>query len=408
MTSPGSSAIRYTFYSSSPAVRDPVFIFCNPAGTPAGSVNATRPGGSGIYDFSWHGWSNETKSFSVNMKSESGVTSSSLTGLNEGGYKVDIYKAGVYDTSLTGWIAFDKPPVAVAKLANPRKNCYYVALNGEATASVASFPYYDPATGQQLSIINEVRSVWSSNPYSVIPYPELRDPVTYNPPLEDVTYTFRVNSTGCSAESSFFYESIHVKADFSADPMEGDAPLKVTFTDKSVRGTKKYIWDFGDRTREGKKLPEWVVTKDSLWLFKTPFNHTYYFPGEYSVSLTVESEFGCVDSLRLPDNINVEKSKLNVPNVFTPDGDGINDFFLVDAASLRFISIEIYSRSGLKVYSFTGDGEKLKDWQGWDGNVNSSSAKAGPGVYFYIIRGVGWDDIEYDSKEYRGILYLYR
>ena len=406
LTSPGSNAVRYTAYPSSPSVKDPLFIFCNPAGTPSGSLNAARPRGSGAYDFYWYQWSNVTGSFSMNIRNDPGVSASSASGLAEGGYKVDIHKNGIFDTSLVGWIAFDKPPVAVARLAN--RTCYYVALDGEAAATVPVFNYYDPVTGAMVGLQNGVSALWSSSPNSVIPFPELRDPITYTPPLEDVTYTFRVNSTGCSNDSSFFYESIHVNADFSIDPADGDAPLDVTFTDRSVRGTKKYIWDFGDKTRDGKEIPDWVVTKDSLWLFENPFIHTYYFPGEYSVKLTIESEYGCADSLRLETKIKVEDSKLNVPNVFTPDGDGFNDFFLVDAASLKFINIEIFSRGGLKVYSFTGDGERLKEWPGWDGHVNSSSVKAGPGVYFYIIRAVGWDDIEYDSKLYRGVLYLYR
>ena len=70
--------------------------------------------------------------------------------------------------------------------------------------------------------------------------------------------------------------------------------------------------------------------------------------------------------------------------------------------------MEIFSRSGLKVYGFNGEGKNLREWQGWDGNVNNSSIKASPGVYFYLIRAFGWDDVNYDGKKYRGFVYLYR
>ena len=103
------------------------------------------------------------------------------------------------------------------------------------------------------------------------------------------------------------------------------------------------------------------------------------------------------------DKIIVDPSELNVPNVFTPDGDGINDNFMVESKSLRYLSMEVFSRNGRRVYSFFGDGEKLRQWQGWDGDVNNTSAKATPGIYFYIIRAYGWDDITYDGKEYRGL-----
>ena len=81
---------------------------------------------------------------------------------------------------------------------------------------------------------------------------------------------------------------------------------------------------------------------------------------------------------------------------------------MVESKSLRNLSVEIFSRSGMKVYSFYGEGATLKDWKGWDGNVNYSSIKASPGVYFYIIKAYGWDDILWTGKEYRGFLYLYR
>ncbi len=108
------------------------------------------------------------------------------------------------------------------------------------------------------------------------------------------------------------------------------------------------------------------------------------------------------------DKIAVDHSSLAIPNVFTPNEDGINDRFIVDKTSLRYISINIFSRNGIKVYGFYGEGQILKEWDGWDGNVGNTSAKASPGVYFYIIKALGWDDVKYDSKEYRGFVYLYR
>jgi len=72
------------------------------------------------------------------------------------------------------------------------------------------------------------------------------------------------------------------------------------------------------------------------------------------------------------------------------------------------LNIEVFSASGLKVYSFNGQGGDLRNWKGWDGTVNSSSVKAAPGVYFYVIKAYGWDDIRYNGKKYRGTVYLYR
>jgi len=322
------------------------------------------------------------------MKVENNVNISSYTELEEGGYQVNINDGAGYDTNLIAWIFLDKP-FSEASLKN--RTCDYVALKGK--AAIDTFYYRDPDDGKLLMLPNGRRFLWSSNPSSSIPYPDfILEPQTFNPPLENVTYQLLVtDSLTCSSTSSFLYESIHVNADFVVEPMEGEAPLEVNFTDKSVRGYI-YKWEFGDDTESD---------------LSDPPTHTYNKPGQYSVKLTIESELHCIDSLR-SDSIKVQPSSLAIPNVFTPDGDPWNNFFKVESTSMRFVSMEVYSRSGLKVYGFSGEGEILREWKGWDGKINNSSIEARPGVYFYIIRALGWDDVRYDKKVYRGTVYLYR
>jgi gliding motility-associated-like protein len=388
LSAPGSSAIRHTSYSATSTEADPVFIFCNASGNQKGALVANAPTGYGLSKFTWNKWNNITKSFSILIKEELNVATSSLNNLDEGGYRVAI--SGTTDTILTGWIHIDKP-FSLAELQN--RTCDYVALKGKAIAD--TFYYSNPSTGFNVRLPNGVKFLWSSNPTSSIPFPDLSlNPQTFNPPLVDVKYNLQVtDSFGCVSNSSFDYKSIHVKADFTVDPEKGEAPLEVSFTDKSVRGSK-YLWEFGD---------------DSTSTISSPPPHIYYIPGFYKVKLTIESELHCIDSLTYEKEIEVEKSQLDIPNVFTPDGDGLNDYFVVESKSLRFLTVEVFSRSGLRVYYFNGSGEKLRDWTGWDGNINNSSRPATPGVYFYIIRAYGWDDVKYDDKKkHRGFVYLYR
>lgn len=391
LTAPGNSAIRYTSKS------DPIFIYCNPSGSQKGSLNASSPAGTPPFNFKWYRWNNADSSFSISLKSDTAVSLSSMTGLEEGGYKVVI--SGGYDTSLIGWIFLDKPYSSAALL---NRTCDYVALTGE--AAIDTF-YYN----KSVMLPNKVRFLWSSNPVSVIPFPDLDlTPQTFIPPLVDVTYKLEVtDSFGCRSESSFFYESIHVKADFSVDPDKGEAPLEVTFTDKSIRASYKSTWNFGEKDENGKNEPDWVIEQDSLWILSSPFMHTYYTPGEYNVKLIIESDKHCIDSMTF-EKIVVDDSDLEIPNVFTPNDDGLNDRFMLLKVSLRYLSVEVFSRSGKMVYNFAGEGESLRNWEGWDGKVNNTSADATPGVYFYVIRALGWDDVEYDSKEQRGFVYLYR
>ena len=384
LSAPGSSAVKYT------AINDPVFIYCNDSGSQKGTISAVSPRGTGPFNFSWYIWSDVSKSFSDSLKTDTGVLTSSINNLAEGGYKVQI--SGGYDTSMVGWVFIDKP-YAMAELKN--RTCDYVALKGKAL--IDTFYYRNLSTGLPVKLPNGVKYLWSSDPTSTIPFPDLTlIPQTFDPPLVDVTYKIQVSdSFGCISESSFPYETITTRADFSVDPIKGEAPLTVTFTDKSIRGSI-YTWEFEDHS------------KDSISVLNNPDPHIYYKPGEYAPKLTIVSDKGCIDSLRLDPKIVVDPSKLNIINYFTPNGDGINDNFMVESKSLRYISVEIFSQSGLKVYAFFGEGETLRAWQGWDGNINASSIKASPGVYYYIIHGYGWDDVDYNSKDYRGFVYLYR
>lgn len=386
-TAPGNSATRFTSYPSAPTVRDPIFIFCNSSGSQKASLTAKSPKGSAPFNYTWFQWSDVTKSFSTPLKNETGVVTSSAVNLGEGGYKVVI--SGGFDTTLVSWIFIDKP-FASAALQN--RTCDYVALIGR--AAIDTFFYRNIANGLPVNLPNRVKFLWSSDPSSSIPFPDFSlTPQTFNPPLVDVSYKIQVSdSFGCVSQSSFPYQSIHVKAEFAVDPDHGQAPLTVTFIDNSVRASQ-YLWEFGDTTTS--KL-------------SNPDPHIYYKPGEYTAKLTIESDLHCVDSFRLEKKIIVDKSNLQIPNVFTPNGDGTNDKFVLETVSLKILSVEVFSQSGRKVYSFIGQSDIIPVWTGWDGNLNSTSVKAATGIYFYIIKATGWDDIEYSGKEYRGFVYLYR
>jgi hypothetical protein len=385
ITAPESRTVRMTDYPATTR-HDPIFIFCVSDATDTGSLTAASPAGTPPFTFIWTKYDQTTGSYSISVKSETGVTSTA-GGLAEGGYKVSISDGEGYSTELYAWVDLDKP-VANAALLN--FTCDYVALDG--TKAPDNFDYYDPSTGVSRRLPNGVSHLWYSTPSSAIPFPDLEiDPVTFSPPLVDVRYTLQVtDSFGCVSSSSFDYTSIHVKADFTAEPIEGEAPLEVTFTDKSVRGLH-YTWKFGD---------------DSVSVVTDPGTHTYYIPGVYYAVLTIESELTCTDTDSV--KITVDPSSLQIPNVFTPNDDNINDFFIPDKKSLKYLNLQIFAKSGHRVYFYEGEGEELQRWQGWDGKINNSERLAIPGAYYYVLRAVGYDDIEYTGKEYRGTLYLFR
>ncbi len=385
ITAPDSRTVRYTNYPATLRT-DPVFIFCTSGTGDTGTLLASSPGGTAPFTFTWTRYNETGGGYSIPVKTESGVTSSA-TGLAEGGYRVNITDGGGYSTDLYAWVNLDKPVAGAALL---HYTCDYVALDG--TSAPDHFTYYDPLTNASRRLPNGVRHLWSSSPASAIPYPDLEiDPITFSPPLEDVRYTLQVtDSFGCSSSASFDYTSIHVKAEFTAEPLEGEAPLEVAFTDNSVRGSK-YLWRFGD---------------DSVSTMPDPSTHKYYTPGEYTVSLVIESNLTCRDSVSV--KVEVLPSSLQIPNVFTPNDDGLNDYFVPDKKSIRYLSLQVFTKTGNRVYRFEASGDDLQGWPGWDGKVNNSERRAEPGAYFYVLRAEGYDDVEYQGREYRGTVYLYR
>ena len=92
-----------------------------------------------------------------------------------------------------------------------------------------------------------------------------------------------------------------------------------------------------------------------------------------------------------PFSIILAESSLEVPNAFSPNGDGINDYFNVyNAKSIVSFSAAIFNRWGQKLYSWN------LDEQGWDGTYNGNPVKAG--VYYVVVKAKGADGIEYEYR----------
>lgn len=103
--------------------------------------------------------------------------------------------------------------------------------------------------------------------------------------------------------------------------------------------------------------------------------HTFTNNNSYSIGLIVESGAGCQDTVI--KTIQVEDIT-EAPNVFSPNGDGHNDVFVVKTNGSNLFLLEVFNRWGAIVYSITA--KRLQ----WDGR-SSSGAILPPGPYFYHI-----------------------
>jgi gliding motility-associated-like protein len=121
-----------------------------------------------------------------------------------------------------------------------------------------------------------------------------------------------------------------------------------------------YAWSFGDGNHSTLRSP----------------THHYTAADTYRVTLTVVDSVGCVHTIEHGPYI-VRKPELNIVNVFTPNGDGINDTWKPFYDGTRSYRATLFDRWGIRISEFT----HLDS--GWNGTVGGSPAAAG--TYFYTV-----------------------
>lgn len=185
-------------------------------------------------------------------------------------------------------------------------------------------------------------------------------------------------ANGCTTTASQPIGMETIDASFVPSVTQGLMPLPVTFTNTSFGnppGTD-YSWNFGDGN---------TSASDSIRVSNV-FNNAGTFP----VVLTATNGF-CQDTAIVYIKVDLI-SMFEVPNVFTPNGDGKNDVFTFKAVNMGEIYVIIYDRWGLKMFESTSTGNVK-----WDGK-NKSGNTVTDGTYFYILKATGLDGVQYDKQ----------
>jgi gliding motility-associated-like protein len=156
----------------------------------------------------------------------------------------------------------------------------------------------------------------------------------------------------------------------------------IAITDLSI-GTNYWHWNFGDHDTTS---------------VHNPAPHTYADTGTYRITLITSTLYSCVDSTY--KTVTIEPEFLfYIPNAFTPNDDGINDYFSGKGVFIKDYEMIIYDRWGNLIF-YTNDINKP-----WDGTANHGTEIAQRDVYIYTVKIT---DINRKKHSYKGTVTLER
>ena len=155
------------------------------------------------------------------------------------------------------------------------------------------------------------------------------------------------------------------------------------------------------------------------WLIPDPLNETnsglYVFKVEAIDAVNTANNFISQSNwvyIDIPYNVPVPPlapDSAVVPNVFSPNGDNINDIFYVSGVKgYTDLTIEVFNRWGKRVFSAaenrTGMERDIPQGLYWDGTDMNSGQTLGDGVYYYIVTLN--DNVTGTSKNLQGQVYI--
>lgn len=198
------------------------------------------------------------------------------------------------------------------------------------------------------------------------------------------SYTVTVmDATGCSVSTDTVVvpPGTPLNAQFALSPYPtANFPGTLCMVDQTVGGTS---WN-------------WVINGVPS---STASSYCYTIPDTSGICVTlfVSDTNSCADSTTLCVRV-LGDAIITMPNVFTPNGDHVNDSLVATWINLTSLDVEIYDRWGVLIYHWNA----LNG--GWDGKTDSGK-EATDGVYYYICTAV---TTQSEVRKLSGFVHLVR
>ena len=209
--------------------------------------------------------------------------------------------------------------------------------------------------------------------YSWLPTGQLGNSYTISPNSDTLIGLIGTDASGCT-DTVYTNVILHPQpqANFTFSPQpDVFAGTPVNFSNTST-GSSLGLFDFG--------INNSVSDTSSL---NSPL-FTYSDTGVYCIQLVVANAQGCLDTAVKCLGVILKEIKIEIPNIITPNGDGINDFFFVKAKGIKELSCSLYDRWGKKVSEYSGVEGK------W--SPGKTDAEVSSGTFYYVIDYTTIDD----------------
>lgn len=187
-----------------------------------------------------------------------------------------------------------------------------------------------------------------------------------------------MDANGCSSTASvadYLLVETRPKADFTVDKEIAPESEPVIIFENNSNGGVEFEWDFADgSTGEGNQI-----------------THTFPSEGIYCVKMLARTESGCEDDHEICIKIEPDFFVF-VPNTFSPNGDQLNDEFVVKGSGIKELNLEIYNRWGAKIASINEPNA------GWNGTHSGKNADQGTYVYHLKVKSASGKKAEYTGQ----------